>query len=117
MSSLRLEEVPFEFDGKTFLLRCSMAALENMQESQDGDFAALLEMPATKSTVIFLAAMLNAYAEEQGWPERYSTDALKYRVSFAMIQDLDVLGLVTRGVMPLVARQAQAQPAPENRGN
>lgn len=108
MSSLRLEEVPFELEGKTYMLRCNMAALEEMQEAQGGDFASLLDMPATKSTVIFLAAMLNVYAEEQGWPERWDVNTLKRKVSFAMIQDADVLGLVTRGVLPMVARNAQA---------
>lgn len=108
MSSLRLEEVPFELEGKTYMLRCNMAALEAMQEEQGGDFASLLDMPATKSTVIFLAAMLNVYAEEQGWPERWDVKTLKRKVSFAMIQDADVLGLVTRGVLPMVARNAQA---------
>lgn len=107
MSSLRLEEVPFELEGKTYMLRCNMAALEAMQEEQGGDFASLLDMPATKSTVIFLAAMLNVYAEEQGWPERWDVNTLKRKVSFAMIQDADVLGLVTRGVLPMVARKAQ----------
>lgn len=108
MSSLRLEEVPFELEGKTYMLRCNMAALEAMQEEQGGDFASLLDMPATKSTVIFLAAMLNVYAEEQRWPERWDVNTLKRKVSFAMIQDADVLGLVTRGVLPMVARNAQA---------
>ena len=124
MSSLRLEEVPFELEGKTYLLRCNMAALEAMQETQDGDFSALLNMPATKSTVIFLASMLNVYAEEMGWPERWSVQDLKRKVSFAMIQEADVLGLVTRGVLPMVARNAQdagssalEQQDPEARGN
>ena len=108
MSSLRLEEVPFELEGKTYMLRCNMAALEAMQEEQGGDFASLLDMPATKSTVIFLCAMLNVYAEEQGWPERWDVNTLKRKVSFAMIQESDVLGLVTRGVLPMVARNAQA---------
>lgn len=115
--SIRLEEKPFEFEGKTYLLRCNMAVLDTLQDEADGDFGSLMRMTPIKGAAKFLTAMLNDYAEEQGWPERYSVDALKYRVSFAMIQDLDVLGLVTRGVMPLVARQAQTQPAPESRGN
>ena len=30
--SLKLEEVPFEFEGKTYMLRCNMAVLEEIQD-------------------------------------------------------------------------------------
>ena len=109
--SLKLEERPFEYEGKTYILRCNMAVLEAVQEDQDGDFASLLELPITKSAVIFLAAMLNDYAEEQGWPERFTPAALRRRVSLAMVKDADVLGIITRGLIPLV-QPAGGQGAP-----
>lgn len=113
MSSLRLEEVPFEFNGKTYLLRCNMAVLEDVQEQQDGDFSALLELPTYQSTVLFLAAMMNDYADEMGWPERFTPATLRRRVSLAMIRQLDVLGIITRGISPLVQEAAQPAAAPE----
>ena len=122
--SLRLEERPFEYEGKTYILRCNMAVLEAVQEDQDGDFASLLGLPATKSAVIFLAAMLNDYAEEQGWPERFTPASLRRRVSLAMVKDADVLGIITRGIIPMIqpaggqgTPTAAAENEPGNAGN
>ena len=41
--TLQLEELPFELDGKTYLLRCNMAVLEAVQEAHEGNFAEVLE--------------------------------------------------------------------------
>ena len=35
--SLKLEEIPFKFEGKTYQLRCNMAVLEEVQEENGGD--------------------------------------------------------------------------------
>ena len=122
--SLRLEERPFDFEGKTYILRCNMAVLEAVQEEHDGDFASMLDLPATKSAVIFLAAMLNDYADEQGWPERFTPAALRRRVSYAMVREADVIGIITRGIIPLIQpaggqgeSTAAAENEPGNAGN
>lgn len=109
--SIRLEEVPFEFDGKTFLLRCNMAVLEDVQDAHGGSLDEVLELPPTATVLEFLAAMLNDYADEQGWPERYTPKALRRKLNMAMIRDADVMGLVTRAIFVEPTPKA-ADPAP-----
>lgn len=101
MSDIRLEEVPFEFNGKTYKLRCNMNVLADVQEAYGGDFSAALSGNNTlKSALTFLAAMLNDYAEEMGWPERYTAKDIgrKYkRFDFPVEM---VMGVVIRSITP-----------------
>lgn len=77
MTDIRLDEIPFEFQGKTWQLRCNMNVLADVQEAYDGDLGAALDEKRTmKSILAFLAAMLNDYADEQGWPERFTASSL-----------------------------------------
>ena len=100
MSSIRLEEKPFELDGKTYVLRCNMAVLDALQEGSDGDFGAVMSMPARQGVVEILAAMLNDYAEDMDWPDRWTAKQLKKRFSYAYLLELDILGMFTRAVIP-----------------
>lgn len=111
--TLQLEELPFELDGKTYLLRCNMAVLEAVQESHGGNFAEVLEAPVNESALEFLAAMLNDYAWEQGWPELWTPQQLKRRVSLAMLTQ--IFKLVTRSIMA-PEKKPDAEPA-GNPGN
>lgn len=112
---LRLEEKPFELDGRTYQLRCNMATLDALEEAHDGDFAEVINMPARKGVLEILAAMLNEYADDQGWPERWTPAALKRRFSYQYLLDLDVLGIFYRAVVP---QKDQGTPAPaENETN
>jgi len=77
MSDVRLKEIPFELEGKTFQLRCNFNVLADVTEEYGGE----LPDPFDKATQLavcrsFLAAMLNDFADEQGWPERYTPKAL-----------------------------------------
>lgn len=66
---IRLQTKPFDFEGKTYQLCCNMNVLADVQEAFGGDISAALDGPATVRSVLeFLTAMLNDYAEEQGWP-------------------------------------------------
>lgn len=111
--TLQLEELPFELDGKTYLLRCNMAVLEAVQEAHDGKFAEVLEAPVNESALEFLAAMLNDYAWEQGWSELWTPQQLKRRVSLAMLTQ--IFKLVTRSIM-VPEKKPDAEPA-GNPGN
>lgn len=101
MRDIRLEEVPFDFDGKRFLLRCNMNVLADVQDVYGGRISEALngEKP-TRSLMEFLTAMLNDYADEQGWPERYSAKDVGRQISMGMIRDLDIMGMVTRALIP-----------------
>lgn len=70
---IRLQHEPFEINGKTYMLRCNFNVLADVQEAFDGDFLAALDSAHSYRGVLeFIAAMLNDYADEQGWPERFT---------------------------------------------
>lgn len=69
---IRQKTAPFEFDGKVFQLTCNMNVLAEVQESFDGAITKALAVKRSLRAVnTFLTAMLNDYADSQGWPERY----------------------------------------------
>lgn len=101
MSDIRLEEVPFEFNGKTYKLRCNMNVLADVQEEFDGDFTLALSGKNTlKSAMCFFAAMLNDYADEMGWEERYTARDIgrKYK-RFDLPVEM-IMGIVVRAITP-----------------
>lgn len=128
MTDIRLEEIPFELDGKTFRLRCNMNVLADVQEVFGGQISGALsgESP-TRSVLEFLAAMLNDYADEMGWPERFTARQLGRRFPLYALRQVDIMGLVTRSIAPPPKSAAEpvsgpdtaeteAEP-PENSGN
>ena len=125
--SLKLEEVPFEFEGKTYMLRCNMAVLEEIQDAHGGDLGKALDPDrAIKSAVEFLTAMLNDYADEQGWPERFTRKQVARKLSFGELANgltAQIMGMVVRS-MAVPGKAAQTQKPetpddipPENSGN
>ena len=96
---IRLEEKPFELEGKRYLLRCNMAVLETIEE-QYGNLDALMGVSVRESSLALLAAMLNDYAEEQGWDETWTPAQLKRRISFAMLMELDLVSMLFRSLSP-----------------
>lgn len=101
MRDIRLEEIPFDFDGKTFLLRCNMNVLADVQDAYGGNIStALAGGNLFRSVLEFLAAMLNDYADEQGWPERYTARGLGRKFSQNMLPSAQIMGLVTRSIAP-----------------
>ncbi|MBO7670161.1 MAG: hypothetical protein J6S60_06180 [Oscillospiraceae bacterium] len=115
MRDIRLEELPLDLDGKRFLLRCNMNVLADVQELHGGMISeALNGGKPTKSILEWMAAMLNDYADEQGWPERYTVKSLGRKISLAMVKDLDVMGMVTRALVPPSADKSGSDTGEEN---
>lgn len=114
--SLRLEQVPYEFEGKTYMLRCNMAVLEDIQEAHGGDLSEALDPDhAIHSATEFLTAMLNDYADEMGWPERYTVKQVKRKLSFGELASGltgQIMGMVIRSMA--VPGKAAPQPAAED---
>lgn len=102
MADLRLKELPFELDGRRYLLRCNMNVLADAQEDLDGNLGRAVTGQANmKSILAFLAAMLNDYAEDMGWPERYTRRELGKKFSFQDFKDLpreEIMDLVINAV-------------------
>lgn len=74
MKDIRLKAETMELDGKTFKLRCNFNVLADAQE-HFGDFKHLTKNVATfKNARFYLASMMNDYADEQGWAERYTPE-------------------------------------------
>ncbi len=121
MSDIRLQELPFEFDGKTYLLRCNMNVLADVQEAYGGDIGEALEGDSPlKSVTVFLAAMLNDYADEQGWEERWTPKAVGRKLGLHDIPKSEIMRLVTQAIVPPnVSSQdtQEAGPDPGHSGN
>lgn len=101
MRDLRLEEIPFDFDGKTYMLRCNMNVLADVQDVYGGQIGtALAGNKPTRSVLEFLTAMLNDYAEEQGWPERYTSREVGRKFAPGTLPVVEIMGLVTRSIAP-----------------
>ena len=96
---IRLEERPFELEGKRYILRCNMAVLETVEEAH-GDFEAVTQLPVRKASLELLAAMMTDYAEDQGWDEHWTPEQLKKRISYAMLMEMDLVGMLFRSLAP-----------------
>lgn len=103
MSDVRLSTAPFTLEGRDYQLRCNFNVLADVTEEYGG----VLPDPFDQATQLrvclsFLAAMVNDYADEQGWPERYTPKELGRRI------DTEAAVLL-RLVMPLVVRAVFAR--------
>lgn len=98
--SIRLEEKPFEIDGRVYKLRCNMAVLDRIEEAHDGNFAAVMELPVREGMAELLAAMLNDYAEDMGWEQDWTARRVKKQVPYKALLEADVIGLFNRAIIP-----------------
>lgn len=116
---IRLEEKPIELDGQKYTLRCNMAVLERVEDAH-GDMEAVMALSVRQSSVEFLAAMLNDDALQRGLDVIWTPEALKRKLSYAMLQELDIMGMVFRAISPAGAAGSQEnnnRAEPENSGN
>lgn len=128
---LRLESMPFVFEGRTYQLRCNMNVLADVQEMNGGAISpALNGKRGQKSALQFLAAMMNDYADEQGWfdpdPETgapilakpFTPRALGRVLSVYDVPSAEILGLVTRALTAARGTSdAKSGPEPADAGN
>lgn len=108
MADIRLPTMPFELGGKTYILRCNMNVLADVEQMHNGSLMEALTQPGVLSTSKeFLAAMLNDYADEQGWEERYTPRTVGRLLppSPAYVKELQ------RIITDLVVSAVKAQPS------
>lgn len=75
--SLKLEELPFQYSGKTYMLRCNMSVLADVQQMNGGKISEAIDGKSGFWTILqFLSAMMNDYADLMGWPERFTPRSL-----------------------------------------
>lgn len=117
MTSIRLETKRIEFEGKTWELRCNMAVLDALEQAHDGNFTEVMNLPPIKAIPEILAAMLNDYAEDQGWDVHYTPRQIARMVPFNTAKELDVVGMLFRAVIPPDASgETEAAPAGDDPG-
>ena len=98
---IRLKTLPLSFDGREYLLRCNMNVLATVQEAHGGDLLDVLQSRSTiKSVLEFTAAMVNDYAEEMDWPERYTANQIGRKLSFDKHFMSDIMKLISDAVNP-----------------
>lgn len=128
MSDLRLESAPFSFEGRSYTLRCNMNVLADVQSAYGGNLAPALSGSGTLRSVLeFLAAMMNDYADEQGWfdPDPYTGEVVLHKRFTARmlgrklrredIPMVKIFALVTAAVTP--QKKENAEPDPDDPGN
>ena len=105
-----MKEIPFELDGKRYKLRCNMNVLADVQEAYDGDFMESLNSKSSMKGILeFLAAMLNDYADEMNWPERFTAKQLGRKLRREEIPGVEIMALVTEAVLPGKKEEADAE--------
>ena len=110
MSGARMREIPYELDGKRYRLRCNMNVLADVQEAYDGDFMESLNSKSSMKGILeFLAAMLNDYADEMNWPERFTAKQLGRKLRREEIPGVEIMALVTEAVLPRKKEEADAE--------
>ena len=95
-----------------------MAVLERIEEAH-GDLEGVMALSVRQSSLELLAAMLNEDALIRGLDVEWTPEALNHKISYAMLQELDLVGMMCRAITPTGA--ASAAPAneaqPDNSGN
>lgn len=109
---IRLKETPFEWNGKTYMLRCNMNVLADVQEAFGGELSeAMAGKNSVRTLTEFLAAMLNDYADDMGWPERFTARQVGRQMKPSAI------GQIRQAVMALVADALKVEESAEDSKN
>lgn len=99
MADLRLESLPFPYNGRIYKLRCNMNVLADVQEENGGNISPAFDgKRGMKSALQFLAAMMNDWADEQGWPERFTSRELGRVLRTEEVPMSEIIGLVLRAL-------------------
>ena len=88
--NIRLQEVPFSFEGRNYKLRCTMNVVADVQDQNGGD---LLSSLTTKNffrgILVWVSSMMNNYAEAEGW-EDYTPYTARYLGNKISLKDLPI---------------------------
>lgn len=108
MSDVRLKTSEYDFQGKTYTLRCNMNVLADVQEAFGGNMLeALSEKSSLRACLTFLAAMLNDCADEMGWDERFTSRQVGRLLAPWQLKGLEGV------IFPLVTAAMRGEKSPE----
>lgn len=123
---IRQKTLPFVFEGRTYKLRCNMNVLADVQEASGGNISTSLSGKAgLKSSLMYLAAMMTDYADEQNWtdddgmPLTFTWRALGRVLRPKDVSQAEILSLVLDALTPPKSGDAgentqQPEPTPGN---
>lgn len=123
---IRQKALPFAFEGRTYKLRCNMNVLADVQEASGGQISTSLSGKAgLKSCLMYLAAMMTDYADEQSWtdadgmPLTFTWRALGRALRAEDVPQAEILGLVLDALTPpksgdVGENTQQPEPTPGN---
>ena len=100
MITLRLEEKPIQIGDRAYVLHMNMSVLERIQEACGGQIKDLMQKSMHDGNAVTVAAMLNDYAEDQGWEQDWTDRKVKKLFTPAMMRMLDVTGMFFRAMTP-----------------
>lgn len=111
MDDIRLKEEAMELDGKTFRLRCNFNVLADAQKYY-GDFRHLNDGALTFDRArVYLSFMMNDYAEEMGWEQRYTPQKAGRLMGTTFDEVNKQVALITRLVISAVIAGGEAEPS------
>ena len=100
MITLRLEEKPIQIGDRIYTLHVNLSVLERIQEACGGQIKDLMQKSMYDGNAVTVAAMLNDYAEDQGWEQDWTEKKVKKFFSASMMNMLDVTGMFFRAMTP-----------------
>ena len=107
--SLQLETRTVVVGGVTYTLKANMKALEALQE-ECGSMSAVYEKTPGEIADCFFRAMLNCARKKMG-EEPIDPEIIHEDYSYAMLHELDIVGMLNRAMFPPTAEAtAAAQP-------
>lgn len=117
---IRLQELPFTFEGREYKLRCTMNTVCDVQLQSGGDLiSALSDVSPLQSVLVWLSAMMNNYAESQGWEDftPYTARALGNKLSPRQVPVADIMDLVRTSLFVPNENGADHDPAEDHEKN
>lgn len=117
MEDIRLPEEKFEYRGREYILRCNMNVIADVQDMCGGMISPAIEDHASlKGCLCWLAAMMNDYADEQGWEDYtpYTNKTLGREISIQEIPKEKVMLVVRKALFRQVKTDGKE---PDSEGN
>lgn len=115
MDDIRLPETDFRLDGRDYKLRCNFNVIADVVEACGGELPNVFDKRTRlKTGREFLVAMLNDYADEQGWPERYTAKQLGRKLGGQMAV---LMGPVMQLVLSALYEQREDADGEEHQKN
>ena len=109
---IRLPEESFQYKGRDYVLRCNMNVIADVQKWCNGELNEMFNLRNSGNVALhWLAAMMNDYADEQGWDdyEPYTPKSLGREIIFKDLPTEKVFRLVTAAFVIHASNQDSEQ--------